>query len=94
MRTSGAKPLKNTVRKSPLKQSAFKAPNPAKKAIDATIGEKKKVAKKSTTETSIKTTAPKSAPAGKPAGNPASKTETSIKSPAMQMKKTGNSKKC
>ncbi len=72
MKKPGLKPMKNTMRKSPLNQTTKSATKAGK------------------TETGMKTVAPKSNPAGKPA----SKTETSVKSPTMQMKKSNMGKKC
>jgi len=80
MKTSGTKPMKNTMRKSPMKQgfmgTASAATNAVKKVRDFSSAVAAKKAQGST----------KSTPTTKP-GKPAGKPNASVKTPAMQLKK-------
>ena len=95
MRTSTIKPIKNTMRKSPIKQGFMGVPNPAKKAIDAVTSlSKKAAAKKAATTKSTPATKP-AAPEGKPNAStkptttkgPLARAKAKAEAPVKQLKK-------
>lgn len=89
MKMSGTKPIKNTMRKSPLKQvdvagAVSAATNAARKGLEAKTAKAKAAKKLVSEEKTVKSTP-------RPTGKPNTK-----KSPAMQLKisKMGKGKKC